>query len=220
MALTVYCPDAYISRAHLEPVPTQYRRPTAAAATGPGGGQASSGAFADQVALELGQGGKDVEDELATGSGGVDRLLEAAEPDATAGQAGEGIDQVPQGAAKAIEFPDDQGVARAQLVQDLLEDRAVAAGAAAGGLGEHPVAAGRHEGVDLKLELLVGSGDAGVTEQMSHAADRLTTLRHRWLCDVDFGHGFWTPFGVLVAGEWRLSQKRARSQGVVASLPH
>jgi hypothetical protein len=104
---------------HLEPVPTQHRRPTAAAATGPGGGQASSGAFADQVALELGQGGKDVEDELATGSGGVDRLLEAAEPDATAGQAGEGIDQVPQGAAKAIEFPDDQGVARAQLVQDL-----------------------------------------------------------------------------------------------------
>jgi hypothetical protein len=61
---------------HLEPVPTQHRRPTDAAATGPGGGQASSGAFADQVALELGQGGKDVEDELATGSGGVDRLLD------------------------------------------------------------------------------------------------------------------------------------------------
>jgi hypothetical protein len=28
-----------------------------------------------------------------------------------------------------------------------------------------------------------------------------------WLCEVDFGHGFWTPLGALVAGEWRLSQK-------------
>jgi hypothetical protein len=27
------------------------------------------------------------------------------------------------------------------------------------------------------------------------------------LCDVDFGHGFWTPTGRSVAGEWRLSQK-------------
>jgi hypothetical protein len=28
------------------------------------------------------------------------------------------------------------------------------------------------------------------------------------LCDVDFGHGFWTPAGRLVAGEWLLLQKR------------
>ena len=51
------------------------------AAAGPGGGQSGAGAFADQVAFELGQGGKDVEDELAAGGGGVDCLLEAAEPD-------------------------------------------------------------------------------------------------------------------------------------------
>jgi hypothetical protein len=65
------------------------------AAAGPGGGQPSAGAFADQVAFELGQGGKDVEDELATGGGGVDRLLEAAEPDAALSQAGDGVDQMP-----------------------------------------------------------------------------------------------------------------------------
>jgi hypothetical protein len=29
------------------------------------------------------------------------------------------------------------------------------------------------------------------------------------LCDVDFGHEFWTPTEVLAAGEWRLSQKRS-----------
>src|SRR3712207_8617961 len=27
------------------------------------------------------------------------------------------------------------------------------------------------------------------------------------LCDVDFGHGFWTPLATLLAGEWWLSQK-------------
>jgi hypothetical protein len=57
---------------------------------------------------------------------------------------------VPEGAAKAVKLPGDQGVTGPQLVQDLLEDRAVAAGAA-GGLGEHPVAAGGNEGVDLEL---------------------------------------------------------------------
>jgi hypothetical protein len=57
----------------------------------------------------------------------------------------------------------------------LLEDRAVGAGAA-GGLGEHPVAAGALEGVDLELRLLVGGRDAGVAEQMSHAGDRRRTL--------------------------------------------
>jgi hypothetical protein len=60
-----------------------------------------------------------------------------------------------------------EGVAGTELVQDLGEDGAVGAGAA-GGLGEHPVAAGALEGVDLELGLLVGGGDAGIAEQMSH----------------------------------------------------
>jgi hypothetical protein len=72
----------------------QHRRPAAAAAAGPSGGQPLGGAFADEVAFELGQGGEDVEDELAAGSGGVDRLLEAAEPDAAVRQAGDGVDQM------------------------------------------------------------------------------------------------------------------------------
>ena len=89
-----------------------------------------------------------------------------------------------------------------QLIQDLLEDRPVGAGAA-GGLGEHPEAAGGGERVDLELWLLVGGGDAGIAEQATHAADRLTTIRQRWLCDIDFGHGFWTPRAALTVGEWR-----------------
>jgi hypothetical protein len=70
---------------------------------------------------------------------------------------------VAQGAAQSVEFPDDQGVTGAQLVQELLEDGAVGPGAA-GGLGEHPIAAGALEGVDLELGLLVGGGDAGIAE--------------------------------------------------------
>jgi hypothetical protein len=73
-----------------------------------------------------------------------------AEPHAAVGQAGDGVDQLSEGAAEPVEVPDDQGVARAQLVEELLEDRAVGAGAA-GGLGEHPVAAGTLEGVHLEL---------------------------------------------------------------------
>ena len=80
-------------------------------AAGPGGGEPGAGAFADEVAFELGQGGEDVEDELAARRGGVDCLLQAAEPDAAVGQAGDGVDQVAQGAAEAVELPDDQGVA-------------------------------------------------------------------------------------------------------------
>jgi hypothetical protein len=66
------------------------------AAAGAGGGQAGAGPLPDQVAFELGQGGEHVEHELAAGGGGVDLLLQAAEPDATLGQAGDGVDQVAQ----------------------------------------------------------------------------------------------------------------------------
>ena len=64
------------------------------AAAGPSRGQPGGGAFADEVAFELSQRGEDVEDELAAGGGGVDRLLEAAEPYPTLGEAGDGVDQV------------------------------------------------------------------------------------------------------------------------------
>jgi hypothetical protein len=55
---------------------------------------------------------------------------------------------------------------------------------------------------------------------VSHAADRRRTLRQRRLCDVDFGHGFWTRGSGLLLGEGRLLQKGRWSQGVVASPPH
>jgi hypothetical protein len=80
-----------------------------------------------------------------------------------------------QGAAEPVEFPDDQGVAGPQLVEELFEGGAVGAGAA-GRLDKHPVAAGGLQSVDLQLGVLVGGGDAGIAEQVSHAADRLRSL--------------------------------------------
>ena len=44
----------------------------------------------------------------------------------------------------------------------------MAGASAAGGLDKHPVAASALEGVDLELGVLVGGGDAGIAEQISH----------------------------------------------------
>jgi hypothetical protein len=81
---------------HLDLVGGHDRRSTTVAAAGPGRSQPGAGPFADKVAFELGQGGEDVEDELAAGGGGVDRLLQAPEPDPAIGQPSDGVDQMPQ----------------------------------------------------------------------------------------------------------------------------
>jgi hypothetical protein len=60
-------------------------------------------------------------------------------------------------------------------VQDLVEGGAVGRGTA-GGLGEHPVAAGALERVDLQVRLLVAGGDPGITKEMAHTDDRRRTL--------------------------------------------
>ena len=102
-------------------------------------------------------------------------LLEAAEPDAAVIQPGDGLDQVAQGAAEPVQLPDHQGVAGPELVQHPRERGPVVEGPA-GGLGEHPVAAGGGEGVDLELRLLVGGGDAGIASRCPIAGERRRTL--------------------------------------------
>jgi hypothetical protein len=91
---------------------------------------------------------------------------------------------VPQRPAQPIQLPYHEGVAGPQLVQQLLKGRAVAAGAA-GSLGEHPVAAGTLERVDLEWGVLVGGGDPGVAEQVSHARSVPQPRDRAGLWDVD-----------------------------------
>jgi hypothetical protein len=61
-------------------------------AVGPGRGQPGGCAFADQVTLELSQGGKYWKTSLPPGGGGVDRLLQAAKPDSPV-TAARGVDR-------------------------------------------------------------------------------------------------------------------------------
>jgi hypothetical protein len=84
----------------------RHRGGTAAqAAPGPCRRQAGHRPLVDQVPLELGEGAEEVEDELAGRCGGVDALLEAAEADAAAVQFADGVDEVAERAAKAVELP-------------------------------------------------------------------------------------------------------------------
>src|SRR5215204_3210733 len=122
MALTVYCPERYISSAtfSLWAVSTEGRpprRPRARAAASPAAVRSRMRSRSNSA-----RAAKTWKTSLPPGGGGVDRLLEAAEPDPAVGQSGDGVDQVPQGAAEAVQFPDVQGVAGAQLIDHLLED--------------------------------------------------------------------------------------------------
>jgi hypothetical protein len=104
-------PGAVHLLGHLEFVGGHDQGAATAAAPGPGRRQPGGRAFAAEVAFELGQGGEHVEDELAPGSGGVDRLLQAMEPNPTLGKFRDRVDQMPQGPPEAVELPGDQGVA-------------------------------------------------------------------------------------------------------------
>jgi hypothetical protein len=71
-----------------------------------------------------------------------------------------------------------------------------------------PVAAGRREGVDLELRLLVGGGDTGIAEQMSHGVTVSQPSDSGGCPTLISDTSFWTPIAALAAGERCLSQKR------------
>jgi hypothetical protein len=75
---------------------------------------------------------------------------------------------MPQRAAKSIELSDHKRIARSQLVEDLVQLRALIENAT-GLVDEHPIAPGRLQRVEPQLMFLVGGGDAGVAEQVAHA---------------------------------------------------
>ena len=59
-----------------------------------------------------------MEDALAAWSGGVDRLLQAPEPDPTLGQPGDCVNQVSERPAQSVQLPHDQGVAGPELIKE------------------------------------------------------------------------------------------------------
>ena len=126
-----------------------------------GGVEPGHRALAGEFALEFGECAEDVKDQSAAGAGGVDRLGERAEADVAVRQVLHGAHQRSERSREAVEFPDDERVARAQEIESGLEFRPAAAGAGRG-LGEDLFAAGAAQGADLQLGRLVAGRDPGV----------------------------------------------------------
>ena len=136
----------------------------------PRGLEPGHGAFADQIALELGECGEDPEHEAPGGGRGVDLGAlagEHAQAHAARGQLLDGVDEVGEVAPEAVELPHHEHVALSERAQAVLEPRTVAA---------HPggqiivevlrVDAGSTQRVALEVERLgaVGLGDASVAD--------------------------------------------------------
>src|SRR5216683_2601036 len=80
------------------------RRTAPSAAAGSGCFQPGERALPNEVALELRQGAKDVEDELAARRGGIDVFLQTAETDVATLELGDRVDQMAQRATQSIEL--------------------------------------------------------------------------------------------------------------------
>jgi hypothetical protein len=92
----------------------EFAWPAAVAAAGPGRGKPSAGALSDDRTLQFCERGRDVEDERAHRRGRVDRFRERHKVDAAFAQFIDEGDKVFDGAAEAVEAPNDQRVAIAQ----------------------------------------------------------------------------------------------------------
>jgi hypothetical protein len=104
-------------------------RPAALVPAGPCCRQTGVGALANQVALKLGDGAEDVEDEPTTGRGGIDVLGEALEADAARLEVGQRLDKVLEGATEAVEALEADLAARAHVRKRLHQTRPFGFGA-------------------------------------------------------------------------------------------
>ena len=92
-----------------------------------------------------------------------ERIVEALEPDPTLQQHAGQLNQVPQGAPEAVELPDHQDIARAQLTEHGLQHRALDADPARHLLVDLPTA-GAAQGIDLQVQALVFGADTGIAD--------------------------------------------------------
>jgi hypothetical protein len=106
----------------------EHRRPAALSTASARCRETSHRAFADEVALELGQRAEHVEDEPAATCRRVDALVQGPEADPAQLKRVHGLDQVSKRTAEPVELPHDDHVALARV-----GDRRVAADASRGG---------------------------------------------------------------------------------------
>ena len=77
------------------------------------------------IPFKLSKRSKDVKDQFSSGCGRVDVLGDALEADVSVVQAGDGLDEVVEGSAEAVEPPNDQGVALPDVVDGFVEPYAL-----------------------------------------------------------------------------------------------
>ena len=121
-------------------------------------------AFPDQGALELGDGAEDLQGEAALRAGGVDRVAERAEPRPPGIERLDDLEQVGERAGQPVDADHDQDSPRPQRSRARFSS----------GRARSPPdpcsrmngrAAGRLQGVDLRIGRLLVGGDAGVADQ-------------------------------------------------------
>src|SRR3954463_10952832 len=110
MSAMVFALSLYSVRAWVFFFASSFRGRPPLLSAGPGRVEPGPGPLADDVPLELGQGREDVEDQLPAAGRRVDALLEAAEADLPLLELPDGLDQVPEAPAQAVELPDHEGV--------------------------------------------------------------------------------------------------------------
>jgi hypothetical protein len=110
-----------------------------------------------------------MEDQAAAGRRRIDGFGQRAEPHALRLEASDRLDQMRQRPPKAIEFPDHQHVAVADVIERLREPGPFGA-RSRGRILEDADAPCRSEGVALEIGVLVLGADAGVADE-----------RHPWV---------------------------------------
>ena len=177
---------------------------------GAGDGHALAGAQADEIGLELGEGGEDIEEHLAHGIVRVvERSSEGQFHAAFLKLVGDGAG-IRDGPGEAVEFGHDQGVALAYGGEGLVE-----AGAGAAGAGESVVGvdaiwgdAEFQEGLSLGGQILPVGGAARVSDEgCGHEG-----CDHWGKCTNRVPHPQLFPYHsyeTLLVPVWRRSERRA-----------
>ena len=128
--------------------------PPARSAMVAGGFQPGAGTLAHHGALEFGEGSEHLHHHASGRSGGVDRLRQGAEVRARRIDFLQDVEEILERARQAVEFPHDDGIALAQLVEKPVQLGPIPT-AAGGFLLVNSGTADRLEGADLGRGILI-----------------------------------------------------------------
>jgi hypothetical protein len=121
--------------------------------------QVRSAEYEAQAPLEVGQRAHDVHSLASAGTRGVDRIGEAAELDSSCAELGHERNEVREGSPRPIQFPDNEGVARAEGSKGPIEAAARDDAAAHTLVRENTLPSCSREGIALQSEVLVNGRD-------------------------------------------------------------